>query len=503
MSKERKQEEDTQQTETTATILLKELAGFRIKTSPLFPDVSLTQLLSETIECRMVKKNIRRRLLFLKTPQNSYYLKHSTLIRSKDRLRHLLLPQRRWAEWRNLHRLGNLQIPAAKPVLIGESRERRPGSFFILTEDVGGVSLKCTSPTDARKLGRIVKDLHTRNVYHSDLNPNNILFQPDGNHFFVDAQDIFFPPVLPRRLRIFNLGKLFFHLSFKQDPISWAQEFLNGYNAESENPVSVVQLLKSAHRYQERHFRSRSKRCMKNSTEFRIVRKAGLKGYKRRWFDWGRSELEQALAKGTNVKTGSVIAFGNACIKVNRLRLFHQDRCLASWKMSRALEVRDVLVPQALGYLKAEGKSYFLSEYLAGSLPLNNYLSSVGDEKQKRRDLKKIALWLRKLHNLNIWQRDFKSSNFLCMDDKLYMVDLDSVRIRRLDEQNKITNLAQLNASVSNAVSIKDRLRFYHYYSADRQPTRQQRRVVYRKVWEITKTKNTAIYDLDIEKLHL
>jgi hypothetical protein len=81
------------------------------------------------------------------------------------------------------------------------------------------------------------------------------------------------------------------------------------------------------------------------------------------------------------------------------------------------------------------------------------------------------------------------------------MVDLDGVRIRRLSEDNKTTNLAQLNASVSNAVTIKDRLRFYHYYSVDFQPTRQQRRAVYRQVWEITKTKNTKIYDLDFTKL--
>ena len=81
------------------------------------------------------------------------------------------------------------------------------------------------------------------------------------------------------------------------------------------------------------------------------------------------------------------------------------------------------------------------------------------------------------------------------------MVDLDGVRIRRLSEYNKIYNLAQLNASISNALSIKDRLRFYHYYSADFQPTRQQRRAVYLKVRDITKTKNTKIYDLDFTEL--
>ena len=83
------------------------------------------------------------------------------------------------------------------------------------------------------------------------------------------------------------------------------------------------------------------------------------------------------------------------------------------------------------------------------------------------------------------------------------MVDLDGVRIRRLSEHNKIYNLAQLNASLSNAITIKDRLRFFYYYSTDRQLTRPRRRAVYRKVWHITMTKNTALYDFFPEKLGL
>ena len=81
------------------------------------------------------------------------------------------------------------------------------------------------------------------------------------------------------------------------------------------------------------------------------------------------------------------------------------------------------------------------------------------------------------------------------------MLDLEGVKIRRLYEQKKIINLAQLNASVSNAVTIKDRLRFYHYFTAGQKPSRPQRRAVYRQVWNITRNKTTAYYDLDIDKL--
>jgi len=83
------------------------------------------------------------------------------------------------------------------------------------------------------------------------------------------------------------------------------------------------------------------------------------------------------------------------------------------------------------------------------------------------------------------------------------MLDLEGVKIRRLGEQKKIINLAQLNASLSNAVTVKDRLRFYHYFTAGQNPPRQQRRAVYRQVWDITRKKTTSYYDLNIDKLWL
>jgi tRNA A-37 threonylcarbamoyl transferase component Bud32 len=169
--------------------------------------------------------------------------------------------------------------------------------------------------------------------------------------------------------------------------------------------------------------------------------------------------------------------------------------------MSRALEVRGIPVPRALGYFEIKGQCYFLAQLLDDSRHLNAYLSAISAESDKRQALKKLASWLRTFHDTDVWQRDFKSSNILCRNSEYFMVDLDGVRIRPLSEKNKIYNLAQLNASVGNAISIKDRLRFYHHYAADFQPSRQQRRAVYRKVWEITKTKNTKIYDLDFAEL--
>jgi len=481
--------------------LARELAEFRIDVSPLNTGLYLGTLLSEVNECRVVKENNRRQVYHLQTTDGGYFLKRSFLVRSKDRIRHFLLPRRRWAEWRNLHRLRLAQIPAARPLAKGQSKTSHPRTYFVLTEQVQGAHLPFNSIKDARSLGRYAAFLHQRRVYHADLNRKNLILNTEGQLFLLDAQEVYFLPWMPRRLRINNLGRMIFNLCSLDDPEPWVTKFLEGYHQGVLKKVNLSEVIEAARRHQHRHYRSRSKRCCKNSTQFVIIKNRHLCGYKRREFNWGAPELQQAEKNGKSLKATHVISYQGVCIKKYHRKFFHRNRCLASWKMSRALEVRGIPVPRSLGYYEIKGQSYFLAELLGDRLHLNAYLSAITNERVKRQALKNLALWLRTIHDTDVWQRDFKSSNILCRNSDFFMVDLDGVRIRRLSEDNKITNLAQLNASVSNAVTIKDRLRFYHYYAADFQPTRQQRRAVFRKVWEIAKTKNTKIYNLDFTEL--
>jgi tRNA A-37 threonylcarbamoyl transferase component Bud32 len=481
--------------------LTRELAEFRVTDSPLNTGFHFEDMLSEVNQCRVVKENNRRQVYHLQTTHGGYFLKRSLLVRTKDRLRHFFLPRRRWAEWRNLHRLRLAQIPAARPLAKGQSKTNHPQAYFVLTEQVPGTHIPFNSITDARSLGQYAAFLHRRRVYHADLNRKNFILNPDGQFYLLDAQEVYFLPWMPRRLKINNLGRVIFNLCSLDNPEPWATKFLEGYHPGVSKKVNLTEVIEAARRHQHRQYRSRSKRCCKNSTQFEIIKNRHLHGYKRRDFNWGAPELQQALEKGLPLKETHVISYQGVCIKTHLRRLFHENRCLTSWKMSRALDVRGITVPRALGYLEIDNVSYFVSELLDDRLHLNTYLSSITDERTKRRALKKLALWLRKFYDTRVWQRDFKSDNILCRDGEYYMLDLDSVKIRHLSEQKKIINLAQLNASVSNAVTVKDRLRFFYYYSADHHSTRQQRRAVYRKVWAITRTKNTSIYNLDIEKL--
>jgi tRNA A-37 threonylcarbamoyl transferase component Bud32 len=480
----------TPSTTCLTSTLVRELAGFQITASPLDPDFQLEVLLSEVYACRVVKENIRRQVFHLQTAHGGYFLKRSLLVRTKDRMRHSLLPRRRWAEWRNLHRLRDLKIPAARPVARGLSKSSHPKAFFLLTEEVPGRHIAFDSLSNAQSLGEYAALLHERRVYHADLNRKNLILDPDDRLCLLDVQEAYCLPWLPRRLRISNLGRVLFNFCSLDAPERWATRFLKGYSQRGPKISDISEIIEAAQRHRERRFRSRSKRCCKNSTQFEILNNRHLRGYKRRDFSWGAKELQLAEEKGEFLKGAHVICYQGVCLKKHRRKLYHQNRSLAS-----------IAVPRALAYFEFKGYRYFLAELLENRLHLNAYLSALSGLKAKRQALKKLALWLRTFHDTGVWQRDFKSSNILCRNSDYFMVDLDGVRIRRLSDRNKTYNLAQLNASVSNAISIKDRLRFYHYYSADFQPTRQQRRALYRQVWDITKTKNTKIYDLNFAEL--
>ena len=481
--------------------LLTDIAAFKKKTSRFFPDFDLERIPSEITDQRVIKQNSRRLVYYFRTAAGAYYLKMSQLIRTKDRLRHFFLPTRRWAEWHNLNRLANANIPAAIPVMKGEGKCLQVKSFFLITEKVDGAPLKYEISEVAKILGGFVADLHSRGVYHADLHPANIFMRPDRTLCLIDAQEVYFLPWLPRRWRINNLARLSFHLQLPSGTMQWTEEFLNAYNQGQTLAVTISELNQAARRYQDKRLRSRTKRCCKASSEFEILKHHSLQGYKRRDFTWDEHDLRNALEKGVDLKAGRVRRFQEVCIKVNDRKLLHRDRSLASWKMSQALAVRDISVPRALGYFKLGGDRLFVSDYLHDSMHLNDYLSTLRDSRQKRQALKKLAGWLKKIHLHKVWQRDFKSRNVLWHAGEYFLLDLEGVKIRPLSWNKRIVNLSQLNASVSHVITLKDRLRFFHHYSISEKMSRDQRRAIYAKIWEISKTKRTKNYDLDLENL--
>jgi tRNA A-37 threonylcarbamoyl transferase component Bud32 len=170
--------------------------------------------------------------------------------------------------------------------------------------------------------------------------------------------------------------------------------------------------------------------------------------------------------------------------------------------MNRALAVRGINVPKGLAYFRDKNRNYFLTQYYEDGLTLNRYLSSLTDRREKSRVLRDLAVWVRLIHSLDLWQRDFKSSNVLVYQGKFMMVDFESVQAcKSMKLRKKMINLAQLNASLSNTITMKDRLFFFNVYFKDMPLSRDQRRDIYQQIWKITRQKNTSLFDLDCDQL--
>ena len=476
--------------------LHKELLDFYIFPTDKYSDFTINQLFKNIIKLEIIKQSDKRQVYYIQTATEEFFLKISYIIRRKDRFRHKALPWRRWAEWRNLHKLSRIGINAAEPVLRGENRGQKPQAFFILTRKITGNAFNEESPDNFNKFGKYIALLHSKGVYFADFHPGNLIIDHNSNPHLIDVQEIYFWYKLPRFLRVNNLGLFFSHLNLHKFDRHLIDKFLFNYNLWFKKPVCLKKIILAANKYQKRHIRSRAKRCCMNSSEFTIIKNKNIKGFKKRDFSWTEDDLFLALEKGDSVKKERVLTFKGVCIKKRDTKLFQKDKSLISWKMSRQMEVIGIPVPKGLGYFKTANKSFFLSEFLSKGILLNGYLSSIVDWQKKRDALKKLALWLKKIHDHNVWQKDFKSSNILCVDDKYFMIDLDSVQIHQLSEKKKIINLAQLNASLSNAISCKDRIRFFQYYSEGK-ISKQKQRDIYKKIVSVTLTKNTFLFGLD------
>ena len=473
-----------------------ELSGYKTKTSPLCRHFRLEDMFNEAYDYKIKKDKNRKQVVFVKTAKGNFFIKRSFFVRRKDRLRHFFLPQRRWTEWRNLHKLNALNIDSAQPVIRGRKANQIPKSFFIITKEVEGKSLNGDLQPDAVAMAEFFADLHRKGFYYADLHPANLIIKPNGRPALIDVQEIFFLKKIPRWLRSYNLGKLYISLKSRL-PQSWFEEFLQIYNSKFRNDIHSDQVRNASEKQYKKHLKSRTKRCLKNSSDFEVLKSKGQKIFKRRDFECKPKDITHALENGINLKENKVIAYKSICIKIHSKNRFHKDRCFASWKNSRALDLRAIKVPKALGYFKFKNRSYFISDYLKDGIPLYKYLPTIVGLKNKRKIIKQLALWVRTIHDHQIWLRDFNATNVLYANNQFVLVDLDDIKCGKLSEKKKIHNLGQINASIADTIRIKDRIRFFYYYFHDELPDRQKRRSIYNKIWEIMLTKNTLVFGID------
>ena len=372
-------------------------------------------------------------------------------------------------------------------------------------------------------LAHFVKDLHRKGVVHQDFHWGNILVkQEEGKtiHFYLmDLHRIKVKVRLTDKERIHNLASLNTAFVF-----TWSKtarwRFLKAYVAgdarlEQQSRHFARRIEALTLKLVQKQWRKRDKRYVQENKYVVPFVAGSYRGCINRRFsspgllallhdpDHAFSAPGSITIKDSNTTSSCTapVTLGGENVALHIKRYNYQNcvyalkncfRCSRgkrTWKTAQGLFTRKVATPLPISFAeRRKGRllltSYFIARTIDHALPLSTVLHEgraapfPRNYSGKNMLLFKVAHLVREMHARGIWHRDLKASNILVQQkvpdgEKLYLVDLDSVRIKkRLDRKEKIRDLARLNASlVSTAtVSMTDRLRFLQYYLKTRRP---------------------------------
>ncbi len=452
-----------------------------------------------------------------------------------DRLRFRFIPSHAEREWQALRRLRDLGFAAPRPLAVGIRRSS--GSTVeggLIMEEVGGAvalldALATFLPGGADgplspegegliyRTGILLRKLHDAGADLPDLHASNFLFTPSGETggtiYIIDLHSARFRRLSARR-RLWRLSRMV-HSLLEVMPQAGIAPLLAGYQGErgavKGTSARLVQLLRvQAARRVVQRIRSRSRRCLTESTRFSVERRDGARIYRRR--EVPPAELESIRRGGPppdplkRDAKGWVgrIEVGRSVYWVKRRRyslwerirgVVEGHRLRRAYSVGFSFEVRGIPTPRVLALIEERRfgfvrGAFLVTEPVAGGEPLDGYLLAEFFDQPRPSGLRKRILarsaghLLRQVHEAGIYTQDFSPQNILVSPQALReaeatrsgapvfpscilsLADLDSVHLwRRLTPARRRRNLIQAGNLPEGHVFWSDRLRALHAYA--------------------------------------
>jgi tRNA A-37 threonylcarbamoyl transferase component Bud32 len=376
---------------------------------------------------------------------------------------------------------------------------------YYLSEAIGaGVSLFEEGPQMRDRfplldLAGIVRKMHEVGLFHKDLHAGNFLWD-GGSLFLTDLHKASISRSLSLNQRLRNLSHLFHSLRSiwdRKEQIRFIDEYFKDILESEKKGEMLEKVLFLMERLQKRQWRSRTKRCLKESGEFSIQREKGISYYHRRDYPLASAKRgigEHLLLERENpsslIKHAPEVAISiledrerRVCVKQFRYRgfwsrfknLFRRSKGFRAWVGGNGLRARgvDCLVPLALIERRdwfGPLESFLIMEVSENGGELDRYLlKGFDDFEQKRLFIKAFSYWLGRLHQMNLYHRDMKTCNVSVLEKEktwsFRFLDLEDIRLdERVDENKVYRNFLQLNTSTPKIISRTDRLRFFRDY---------------------------------------
>jgi tRNA A-37 threonylcarbamoyl transferase component Bud32 len=467
---------------------------------------------------RVVKESkLRWAAIFRLSEGERVFVKRGRIKGWPEALKFFLLPSKGRKEFFIARWMQNRRLPAPKSFgwMEREHRGLVKESYY-LSEAIGSGSslidiLNSGREVSIGSLAREVKAFHDAGLLHKDLHAGNFLW--DGESFFLtDLHRAEIRRSLSLDQRLWSLSHLFHSLRSQSGRDGFLQ-FMDAYFAADpvyprKKEAYLQKVLSSMGHLQRRWWRSRTKRCLRESTEFSVKREEGMTIYHRRDFPIGRiqevvgkhkaliKEKPADLLKFAPESIVSVISVGGEemCVKefrylrwIDRFKeSLRKSKGLKAWIAGNGLKIRGIPSLKVMACVERKTglevkETLLLMEASEVDHEMDrSLLRGFADYRRKRFFIKAFARWLALLHDKNVFHRDMKACNIVVSteqeDWRFFLLDLEDLRPNiRVESKELFKNLLQLNTSIPGSVTHRDRLRFFKEYLRHRPIVREER----------------------------
>jgi tRNA A-37 threonylcarbamoyl transferase component Bud32 len=422
-------------------------------------------------------------------------------------LKYLFSPSKGQKEFLIASRLDGRGLPIPQP--LGWMERVRKGwvrESYYLSEAIGtGVSFieevaKSKEPHSIIELAMTVRKFQEAGLFHRDLHGGNFLWNGD-TLFLTDLHRARLMKSLSLHRRLLNLSHLFHSLRSmwgEEEQLRFLDQYFEGrFDGSQKREMLHQRIHPVMDRLQQRQWRSRTKRCLKESTEFAVHRDKKVRYFYRRDFPLGR--LKRVMAEHQNLvrerplslikyspevivsilnDEGERICLKQFCYPSFWARMkehFRRSKGFKSWRAANGMRARGLpsLKPLALAERKnglGLKEGFLFMEALANDQEMDRYLlKGFEDLNKKRLFVKTFAHWLEALHKMRLYHKDMKTCNILVSEKgetwSFHLLDFEDIVLdKNVNPEKLFKNFLQLNTSTPKVMTRVDRYRFFREY---------------------------------------